>query len=88
MTKTTFITQDTIEEPMDVCVLPNIKDQAAPPATTGKDIALVHKPARDKELEEEIHIELAGTLIKNKLCVETTKFGLTIQQIKKLPKYW
>ena len=69
-------------------MLPNIKDQAAPPTTTGKDIALVHKPAWDKELEEEIHIDLAGTLIKNKLCAETTKFGLTIQQIEMLPKYW
>ena len=40
------MSQDTIEEAIDVFVLPGIKDlQAAPQAIAGEDVANVHQPA-------------------------------------------
>ena len=59
-------------------MLPKTEDRAALPLTTDKDTALVHQLAGDEELEEEIHNELAGTLIENKLCVETAEFCVTV----------
>ena len=59
---------------MDVLVLPNIQDQAAPRATSGKDMALVHQPDLDEELKDDIYTDLAGTLLENNLCVAKSLF--------------
>ena len=62
MTKATIVTQDTIEEPVDVLVLPKIKDRAASPATTGEDPALVHQPPGDEEKEKISTLNLLAPL--------------------------
>ena len=57
--------QETIEETVEVVVLPKIQDRAAPPGTTGEDTTLIHQPAGE---DEEIHIKLAMASSLSWLC--------------------
>ena len=47
-------------------MLLKIKDRAAPPALAGEDVAQVHQPAGDEELEDDHNTELDGNLVDNK----------------------
>ena len=78
MITATIMTKNTIEEPTDVFVLLKIKDQAAPPALAGEDVAQVYQPAGDEELEDDHNTELDLNLLEVTL---DRHFGMSLSDV-------